>query len=209
MNTTEQIENWAFAEFTNEEICKMSDDSKDFVESIKSKNEQKLTHLFENAFLDIEPRHRYVLCRLLNENGFGNICEKNADEVYGVVFQVGLDSGAETLSVYPNREGWYINYTGKTIKLLPLSEKDDKMSVNPLIDMLIEIAGKTAPLLETRDYERIRAIANQNVRINFLTGSGLRSVEYKMSEIPSDSTVGVIFNIGTKILQILVKMSVG
>ena len=209
MNTTEQIVNWAFAEFTNEEICKMSDDSKDFVESIESKNEQKLTHLFENVLVDIEPRHRYVLCRLLNENGFGDICEKNVDDVYGVVFQVGLDSGSETLSVYPNREGWYINYTGKTIKLLPLSENDDKHGLNPLIDLLFKVADKTAPLLEAHGYNRIQTIANQNVRINFLTGGGLRSTEYKMSEIDRSSAVGMIFGLGTKILQILVEMSVG
>ena|GEM_PF-3500122 len=203
----EQIEKWAFAEFTDKEVCKLSNDFASFIENIKSGNEQELARLFNNVLTEIEPRQRYVLCQRLNSNGFGHICRDKDDEVYGVVFQVGLESGKETLSVYPNREGWYINYTGKAIKLNPLSEEQDEMKINLVIDSLFDLVVKVAPHFDALNYEHISVIDTGKLRINFLTGKGLRFTEGAMKEIGEGSPAKMIFGLGSIILRKLVDMS--
>ncbi|MCL2633141.1 MAG: hypothetical protein FWD34_01360 [Oscillospiraceae bacterium] len=202
-----QLENFAFAQFTESELCMMGDNFIHFIEHIKAGNETELKRLFNNLSDDIEPRQLYAYCKLLNGNGLGHIRQKRSNELYGVVFQIGLQNGIETLAVYPNREGWYINYTGGAIKLNPLSENEDRLGINPLIDALFETAVKTVPGFELPDNNHIPDIITGNLRINLLTGKGLFSAESALNAIVNTSSAGEMFNLGTKILQRLVAMS--
>jgi len=197
------IEKFAFAEFGYDEIRKW-DGFEDLADSVINEDEA-CARQFLNELLSgyTEPRQRYALCRLLAKHGLSHIFENGTGEIYGVVLQVGLEAGKETLSLYPNREGWYINFTGKALKLNPLS---DAPELNQRIDALFEIATPIARQFEVRE-SYIPTIKTGGVRINFLTENGITFTEREMSGIDRTSPTGLIFLLCSQILNLLVKMS--
>jgi len=199
----EMIEKFAFAEFDYDEIRKWKG-FEDLADSVINEDETCARQLLNELLSGYtEPRQRYVLHRLLAKHGLAHIFGNSTGEIYGVVLQVGLEAGKETLSLYPNREGWYINFTGKSLKLNPLS---DAPELNRRIDSLFEIATPIARQFEVRN-SYIPTVKTGGVRINFLTEKGITFTEREMSGIDRSSPTGLIFLLCTQILNILVNMS--
>ena len=205
MADREQIESWAFAEFTKDEISKMGDKFASLIENINNKNEQNVTQLFNEILDNIEPQKCYALCRLLIDNGFEHICKEQHDNVYGVIFQIGLEEGMATLAIYPNKKSLYINGAGNVFKLNPLTVEQDALEMNPLINELFGIAADIAQQLKAPNIGHIPIISLEDIRINFLTGKGLKFMEGNIEETRQDLTVASIFILGMEILSRIVK----
>jgi len=122
-----------------------------------------------------------------------------AKHVYGVILEVPVDRGLDTLAAYEDGTARYINHSGRTI----VWEADDRRIAGLITDLLKvgqAVANRIGPWTEPR-----RGIpADGSVRINMLTPSGLHFGEGPFDVLARDPMGGPVIAAGTALMQALI-----
>lgn len=123
-----------------------------------------------------------------------------ADQVYGVVLEVGVPDGVELVAAYEDGSSRYINKSGTMIVWdLP----DDK---NTVLAQKITATAQTLinhlPLVEAPNL----STAGGQVQMSALTAGGLRALTLPMSELRRTAApLAPLFNASTELLVSLIK----
>ena len=119
--------------------------------------------------------------------------EIDASEVRGVVIEVPVETGYDTLAVYPDGTLRYINYTGK---IAVWDAPDDRF--NAQIKNILESA-KTF-VSKTPVLEKHKPVTPGFVQISILTFKGIYQIEAKAKEINQTSSFYPFLQEGGKII---------
>lgn len=123
----------------------------------------------------------------------------HAKHVRGVVLEVQLNSGLDTLAAYDDHRARYLNHGGKVI-VWETTHPD----IDPLIDALLAAGQRVADMIGPWEEARRGPPAQGYVRLNMLTDSGLHFGEGPMSGLSTDERGGPIIAAGTRLMQALV-----
>lgn len=146
-----------------------------------------------------EGRVRCLACARLRERGL----PVPAHRLFGVVVEVALDAGLDTLAAY--REGGvrYINHTGA----MSIVEGADALGtrVAALFDAAAEVVERVGP------WHAPRRPPPQNgaIRLSFLTSDGLCFGEGPMATMARDAMAGPVVAQATALLQAVVGLRHG
>jgi hypothetical protein len=122
-----------------------------------------------------------------------------AKEVLGVVLEVHLGAGLDTLAAYADHSARYINQSGKLIVW-----EADEPQMSTLIDALLEAGQHIAEVIGPSKEPRRGPPPKGHVRLNMLTRSGLHFGEGPFSEFSKDPMAAPTINAGTSLLTALV-----
>ena len=170
-------------------------------------DEQALIQWLGDLFTNFDSASRFTVCQMLLRNGYKHLCPE-PDVLYHVGFQMGLESGMETLVVYPNRGCLYLHNSGSTIQMKPLSDEEDTFKINPSIDYVYKIIAGL-PFKELRCCAApIQELDVGTMRINFATGQGLLYYDEIIIEKAKESPTGIFYNLASDILKKLVQIQI-
>ena len=120
-------------------------------------------------------------------------------KIFGVVVEVSMPQGCDTLAVYADHSARYYNYSGSSI----VWEHGDN-SLDELMDEIISqgkiIAGQIGPWESPRRDAPLQGMA----RINFLTSHGLHFGEAGQQALFNDPLAGKIMHSMLELMQALV-----
>jgi len=123
-----------------------------------------------------------------------------AKELLGVIVEVPLDGGLDTLAAYSEGSVRYINQTGK------IAVFEGVASIKPLVDGLFAasqpIVGKIGPWKGTRRAPPARG----NIRLTFLVSDGLYFGEGPFSVMQREQMAAPVIHKATELLQVVVAM---
>ena len=125
------------------------------------------------------------------------------EHLYGVVLDVPLEQGYDTLAAYEDRTARYLNQGGGAIIWhVPDSEMD------ALIDALLTAAR---PLLATVGvWESARPpLTADRARVSLLTAEGLHFTEGAFEQLAQDPPTGPVFAAGAALMSTLIDRSQG
>src|SRR5688572_22807439 len=143
----------------------------------------------------LETRVRLLACSGLRLTG---VRPPDEDRVVGVVLEVPVDDGIDTLAAYDDRRARYVNQSERLV----VWEAEDPQ-VDVLIDRLIRLANDNVTATE-RVVARDRS-TTANVRITLLTPAGSRVAEVPMRELSrSDHPLSGLFLAGANVLKAVV-----
>jgi len=120
--------------------------------------------------------------------------------VLGVVLEVHLDDGLDTLAAYEDGSARYINHGGRAIVW---EAKDERVS--SLIASLLGEGQRVADVIGPWEEPRRPAPPRRHVRINMLTPSGLHFGEGPLSVLSADPMGGPVITAGTVLMQALIE----
>lgn len=115
----------------------------------------------------LESRHYLQAWHFLRQLGVNPPAEK-AKTVYGVVVEVGMPNGADTIAAYLDGTARYLHNTGGGV----IWERPDS-SLDDQIQALLAAGQKVAGYIGPWEQERPGVPESGNVRLNMLTPSGL------------------------------------
>jgi hypothetical protein len=146
---------------------------------------------------DLESRHYLQAWNALRELG-----EQPSDDVakhlYGVVIDMPVADGWDTLAAYEDGRCRYLNYSGSAL----IWETRDA-EIDNLREQLLTVGGlivaKIGPWTDPRP-----PMAAGQVRLSFLCPSGLHFGQGPISAITSDPAAGAFLSAGAALLQALV-----
>jgi len=147
-----------------------------------------------------ESRVRLMACRELQRRGE----PMDASLLLGVIVEVGLENGLDTLAVYPDGTARYINQAGGVIVW---EEKDELLAfkVGKLMQLSQAVVAKIGPW----DKDRLPPPSIGHVRLSFLVSNGLYFGQGSMEVLAQDAMGGPVIQAGSEILSFLVERSVG
>lgn len=120
-------------------------------------------------------------------------------KIFGVVAEVSMPQGCDTLAVYADHSARYYNYSGSAI----VWEHGDN-SLNELVDEIISqgkiLAGQIGPW----ESPRRAAPAQGMARINFLSSHGLHFGEANQQALFNDPLAGKIMYAMVEVMQALI-----
>lgn len=125
---------------------------------------------------------------------------EQAKQVLGVVLEVNLEAGLDTLAAYADHSARYINHAGK---LIVWDAPEREMSLR--IDALLEVADVVVAALEPSDEPRRRALPRLHARLNMLTPSGIHFGEGPFEMLAADRMGGPLITVGTRLMQALIE----
>jgi hypothetical protein len=124
---------------------------------------------------------------------------QTAREVLGVVIDVGLDLGLDTLAAYQDHSARYINQSGKIIIWdAPTPE------MNSLIDALLEAARGIVMHTGPHNRPRPAAPGKDNTLITILTPGGIHFAGGEMNALYADPIGGPALDRGARLMQALI-----
>jgi hypothetical protein len=123
-----------------------------------------------------------------------------AKRVRGVVLEVHLQSGLDTLAAYSDHTARYINHGGR---LIVWESPDD--SIARLIDDLLRAGQRVADLIGPWEERRRPAPPKGHVRLNMLTPSGLHFGEGALDALSVDPMGGPVIAAGTILMKALIE----
>lgn len=129
---------------------------------------------------------------------------KPADKVLlGVIVEVGMEGGLDTLAAYSDHTARYINYTGSMV----IWDNQNDATAGPLIDDLFaksrEIVSKIGPW----DNPRRPAPTKDMVRLSFLVSDGLYFGEGPIQVLFNDPMANPALMSATALMQFLTNMA--
>lgn len=112
------------------------------------------------------------------------VFEKNL-KLFGVIVEIGMAEGQDTLAVYADHSARYFNYSGKSIIWQNADDSLDTL-IDDIFKQSANIVSKIGPWQGTRP----SVTANGMARINFLTSHGLHFGEAGQRELFNDPLAG-------------------
>lgn len=154
------------------------------------------------AILDwpgLEPRHYLQAWRFLREHGVEPPATK-AKQLLGVVVEVGMEEGLDIIAAYPDHSARYYNYSGSSVIWEhPNTSMDEK------IDALLTASARVVQQIGPWDRPRPPAPNTGNVRMSFLTPSGIHFGEAGMETMSRDPIGRQVLNLAAALMNGLVE----
>jgi hypothetical protein len=125
-----------------------------------------------------------------------------AKQVLGVVLEVAIEQGNDTLAAYADYGARVISHSGKVIVW---ESRDPK--VDALIDQLLNAGQRVADKIGPWTEPRCAPPANGNVRLNLLTPSGLHLGKGAFKALARDPMAGPVITTGAKLMGALIGRS--
>jgi hypothetical protein len=142
-----------------------------------------------------ESRIRLLAFRKIEEIG-----EPVADRVLlGVVIEVGMDEGLDTLAVYRDGTARLINYSGKMVIWETRTEESDRLT-SSVLDASENVVRSIGPW----DGKRLPPPVTGQLRMSFLTSDGLYFGEGPFSAIAGDPIGGPVVTNATELMLFLI-----
>jgi hypothetical protein len=145
----------------------------------------------------LESRLRALAFLRLRQQGL----EVPKRKLLGVVLEVGLPGGLDTLAAYPDHRARYFNHSGK---LLVWEVPGADPEVDGAIDALISAGQQVVDRIGPWDKPRRPAPGPSSLRMSFVVSDGLYFGEGPMKTLQVDPMGGPVIAHGTKLLQLLV-----
>ncbi|MGC3998157.1 MAG: hypothetical protein QM767_11980 [Anaeromyxobacter sp.] len=139
-------------------------------------------------------RYRYLAYARLREAGV----KVEPKVLLGVVIEVGLDQGLDTLAAYSDGSVRYINRTGK----ITVVEGVDRFQ--PLVKRLFDASSAVVARIGPWDQPRRPPPGRGMLRLSFLVSDGLYFGEGPMKVLERDPMAGPVFTAGVELLQAVV-----
>jgi len=149
----------------------------------------------------LESRHYLQAWNFLRQNGQRRPPE-TAKQVLGVVVEIGMPKGLDILAAYADHSARYYNFSGAGA----VWERPDK-SLDPLIDQLLAAGTEVATRIGPWEQARPPAPEAGEVRLSFLTPSGLHFGQGPMDRVQCDPLAGRVFQAAVPLLQALTAYS--
>jgi hypothetical protein len=143
----------------------------------------------------LESRHYLQAWHFLRQLGVSPAPEK-AKIVYGVVVEVGMQQGADTVAAYLDGTARYLHHMGGGV----IWERPDS-SLDEQIQALLAAGQKVAGYIGPWEQERPGAPENGNVRLNMLTPSGLHFGYGNFKTLYEEPMGNAILSPATRLLQ--------
>lgn len=150
---------------------------------------------------NLESRHYLQAWHFLKQMG-QQPSGSEAKRLYGVVVEVGMDSGLDILAAYVDGTARYFNYTGAAI----IWERPDG-SLDIPIETLLVLGQRVVNEIGPWEGDRPAAPSSGDVRINLLVPSGLHFGQGKFGELACDGMGGPLIAAATELMQALIAKS--
>jgi hypothetical protein len=147
----------------------------------------------------LESRHYVQAWHFLRQLGVVPPPEK-AQEILGVVVEVGMKNGLDLLAAYSDLSARYYNFSGAGV----VWERPDATldaCIQRLLDSAKAVVGKTGPWTGSRPAVPSRG----NIRINMLTPNGLHFGQARFKALASDQLGGPVVLAATALMQEMIK----
>ena len=118
----------------------------------------------------------------------------------GVVLEVHLNDGLDTLAAYSDHTARYINHGGKLIVW-----ESPENNMNSHIDLLLDSGQRIAEVIGPWQEKRRAPPPQGHVRINMLTASGLHFGEGPLGSLSSDPMGGPAIAAGIQLMNALIE----
>jgi hypothetical protein len=128
--------------------------------------------------------------------------ESLAKKVYGVVVEVGMENGADTLAAYVDGTVRYINYTNNVIVW---EHPDD--SLDATLHDLLKAGEQIALQIGPWEEDRLPSPEPGMLRLNILVPSGLHFGQAPFGMLAQDPLAAPVVTAATRLLQQLVEHS--
>lgn len=146
----------------------------------------------------LESRHYLQAWHFLRSLNVNPPSDK-AKTVYGVVVEVALTGGVDTLAAYMDRTAYYLNYSGAGI----LWQHPDS-SLDAEIDALLTAGQAVANVIGPWEQARPPAPQGNNVRLNMLTPSGLHFGYGPFQTLYNEPMGRAIIDPATRLMQAMI-----
>lgn len=146
----------------------------------------------------LESRQYLQACHFLRQLGIQPAPER-AKRVIGVVLEVQMRTGLDTLAAYADHTARYINHGGKLIVWEAAGADMDHR-----IDALLTEGQRVANAIGPWEEPRRGAPPKGHVRLNMLTPSGLHFGEGPFEILSNDPMGGPVISAGTELMQALI-----
>jgi hypothetical protein len=127
-----------------------------------------------------------------------------AKTLLGVVLEVGMPQGLDLLAAYPDHTARYYNFSGAGV----VWERPDE-SMDGWIDALLDAGRNVVARIGPWDQPRPQPPAGGQVRLNFLTPSGLHFGQGPMEVLAADPLGRPVIEHGTRLMQALIALPRG
>lgn len=148
--------------------------------------------------INIEPRIKLLACSRLLSSGI----KPDRRELLGVVIEVGLEEGLDTLAAYRDGTARYINYSERMI-FWDSPESDSK----EIIDRLFQASENTLSKIGPWDKARLKFPAKGTARISFLVSDGLYFGQGSVDNFFSKNMSAPIIKYGSELMNYLIDKS--
>lgn len=146
---------------------------------------------------DAGSRLRLLACRVLREHGQA----APGRELLGVVVEVPLDGGLDTLAAYADGSVRFLHHSGRV-------EMVDAAGVTaPLVQRLLETSAMVQACIGPWEAARLPAPTLGQVRLSFLSGDGLSFGEGPFTVMQRDPMAGPILDAAAALMQAVVRLS--
>ncbi len=120
----------------------------------------------------------------------------------GVVVEVGMPKGLDLLAAYPEHSARYYNFSGAAV----IWEHADA-SLDPKIDALLAAGRETVAIIGPWDKARPAPPPNGQIRLCFLTPSGLHFGQGPMEALSRDPRGGRVIQTATDLMLALTQLA--
>ena len=142
----------------------------------------------------LETRVQLMAYNLLRKNGY----VPSAKELLGVIVEVGLEGGLDTLAAYKDGTARYLNFTGKMIFWdSPIAES------NTIVEQLFAASQKIVEQIGPWDKERLPPPLAGSIRLTFLVSDGLYFGEGPFDVLQKDSMAAPVIVAAIQLLTFL------
>jgi len=149
---------------------------------------------------EAESRMKLLTCTALRTMGEQSEMQM-ADEVLGVVIEVPVSTGIDTLAAYQDGRARYINYSGGII-IWEMTDGEISTLAKEVVNNAQELATEF-PVVESRE-----ATKEGYYRFSLLTCGGIRSSELAPESVEeNNSTLSTVFSKATQLLVALVEQA--
>lgn len=145
-----------------------------------------------------ESRTRILVWNELRRLGV-EVPEELRKKVLGVVFEVGVNGGMDYLAAYADHRARYYNFSGKVVLL-----EDDEKELGDLIDQLLEAGQAVTVRLGLWENARRRGVAQDMVRMTFLTPAGIYFGEGQLAVMMQDALGQPVLTQGIELMTALI-----
>lgn len=121
-------------------------------------------------------------------------------ELLGVVVEVVLPGGLDTLAAYPDGRLRYLNHGGRVVLI------DARVpSLDPLLDAMLGAAGFALPQAQPWTHRADEALGPGQVRVALLTSGGLRRIQGSLERMQQDPVVGPALLAAARLLEQVIR----
>jgi hypothetical protein len=122
-----------------------------------------------------------------------------AKQLFGVIVEVAMPEGLDTLAAYRDGTARYINYSGKMIVWDSPTAESSK-----LVEGLLSAGQRVVDQVGPWESARLAPPRNENVRLTFLVSDGLYFGEGPFNALASDQIGGPVINSAGALMGYLV-----